>query len=67
MHSMLTDLTPVIAARNLLRANRANASVVELIQIEYALEPEEAQLVLDAAGAMLRYEYPSVSAPAPRQ
>jgi hypothetical protein len=67
MHSMLTDLTPVIAARNLLRANRANASVIELIQIEYALKPEEAQLVLDAAWAMLRYEYPAVSAPAPRQ
>jgi hypothetical protein len=67
MHSMLTDLTPVIAARNLLRANRANASVVELLQNEYALQPEEAQLVLDAAWAMLRYEYPAVSAPAPRQ
>ena len=67
MHSMLTDLTPVIAARNLLRANRANASVVELLQNEYALQPEEAQLVLDAAWAMLRYEYPAVSAAAPRQ
>ena len=67
MHSTLTDLTPVIAARNLLRANRANASVVELIQIEYALKPEEAQLVLDAAWAMLRYEDPAVSATAPRQ
>ena len=67
MHSMLTDLTPVIAARNLLRANRANASVVELIQIEYALKPEEAQLVLDAAWAMLRYECPAVSTTVPRQ
>jgi hypothetical protein len=67
MHSMLTDLRPVITARNLIRANIANASVVERLQNEYTLNPEEAQLVLDAAWAMLRYEYPGVSAAPPRR
>jgi hypothetical protein len=67
VHSMLTDLRPVLAARDLLRANVANGSVVERLEHEYKLEAEEAQIALDAAWAMLRYECPTFSAAPPRQ
>jgi hypothetical protein len=65
MHSMLRDLRPVLAARDLLRADLGTDRVVERLQLEYQLDPEETQLVLDAAWAMLRYEQ-AVGAGPPR-
>jgi len=61
MHSMLRDLRPVLSARDLLRADLAPDIVVERLELEYQLDPEETELVLDAAWAMLRYE--AVDAP----
>lgn len=65
MPSMLRDLRPVLAARDLLRADLAAHTVVQRLALEYQLDAEETQLVLDAARAMLRYER-AVGAPASR-
>jgi hypothetical protein len=65
MDSQLRDLRPVLAARDLLRADLASDIVVERLEREYRLDPEETQLVLDAARAMLRYEQ-AVGAGPPR-
>jgi hypothetical protein len=56
MHSMLRDLRPVLAARDLLRASLETGIVVERLQLEYQLDGDDTQLVLDAASAMLQYE-----------